>query len=110
MTYDDDLADRVRAAIGGRDGLTEKQMFGGLGFMLNGHLALSASSQGGLMVRVDPADTSSLVSEDGVSRFEMRGRSMNGWLHVDASVAQSDEQLDRWVALGLAYAGSLPAK
>ena len=110
MAYDDDLADRVRIAIGDRDGVTEKRMFGALGFLVNGNLAVSASSQGGLMVRVDPSDLDSLLAEEGVSPFEMRGRSMTGWLHVDASAATSDADIDRWVAVGVDYAGSLPPK
>ena len=75
-------------------------MFGGLGFLVNGHLAVSASSRGGLMLRVDPADLESVLVEEGVSPFEMHGRAMNGWVHVDASVAASPDQLDRWVSVG----------
>ena len=110
MTYDEDLADRVRAAIGDLPGVTEKRMFGGLGFLVNGHLAVSASSRGGLMLRVDPADLESVLAEEGVSPFEMHGRSMNGWVHVDASAAASPDQLDRWVSVGTTYAASLPPK
>jgi hypothetical protein len=115
MSYDEELADRIRAAIADVDGVTEKAMFGGLAFMVNGNLAVSASGQGGLLLRVDPAETDALVSEDGVARFEMRGRAMNGWLHVprlhaSGSAVVSDDQLDRWVAIGVTYAGSLPPK
>ncbi|MEO7350921.1 MAG: TfoX/Sxy family protein [Marmoricola sp.] len=110
MTYDDDLADRVRAAILDPDGLTERRMFGGHAFLVNGNLAVSASGQGGLLLRVDPGQTDSLVRDDGVTRFEMRGRSMNGWLHVAASAAATDEQLQQWVEIGLNYARSLPSK
>ena len=110
MTYDEDLADRVRAAIGDRSGVTEKPMFGGLAFLVNGNLAVSASSRGGLMLRVDPAHLESVLAEEGVSPFEMHGRAMNGWAHVDAAAVTSPDQLDRWVSVGTTYAASLPPK
>ena len=108
MAYDEDLADRIRASIPDHDGVTERQMFGGLAFLLNGNMAVAASGQDGLMVRVDPTETDSLVTENGVARFEMRGRSLNGWLLVEPSAVGSDQQLKRWVDVGLNYAGSLP--
>ena len=110
MAYDDDLADRVRAAIAGHDGVTEKRMFGALGFLVNGNLAVSASSQGGLMLRVPPADLAAVLAEDGVEPFEMHGRAMNGWVHVSPDAVTTDTQLTRWVALGTTYAASLPPK
>jgi TfoX/Sxy family transcriptional regulator of competence genes len=110
MAYDEDLADRIRALIPDPDGITERKMFGGHAFMLNGNMAVAASGQGGLLLRVDPTDTSALATEEGVAHFEMRGRSMNGWVRVDAAVLDSDEQLQRWVDVGLRYAGSLPPK
>ncbi len=110
MAYDEDLADRIRSAIQAQDGVTEKRMFGGLAFLINGNMAVSASGKGGLLLRVDPAETDSLVREDGVTRFEMRGRAMDGWLRVDPSATTSDQELKRWVQVGVAYAGSLPPK
>ena len=110
MAYDEDLADRIRAAVQDHDGITERAMFGGLAFLLNGNMAVSASSKGGLMLRVDPSETDALVTEDGVNHFEMRGRPMNGWVRVDPSVLGSDEQLQHWVDVGLTYAASLPPK
>jgi TfoX/Sxy family transcriptional regulator of competence genes len=110
MAYDEDLADRIRECIGDRDGVTEKRMFGGLAFLVNGNMAVAASGQGGLLLRVDPGETSSLVAEEGVARFEMRGRAMDGWLRVDPSAAATDEALERWVRIGTAFAGSLPPK
>ena len=110
MAYDEDLADRIRAKISDPDGVTERKMFGGHAFLLHGNMAVAASGQDGLMVRVDPDETDALVTEDGVARFEMRGRSLNGWLLVDPSAVGSDEQLERWVDVGLTYAGSLPPK
>jgi hypothetical protein len=73
-------------------------------------MAVSASGQGGLLLRCDPEDTDLMVHEPGVTRFVMRGREMDGWLHVDASAVRSDEELERWVAVGVAYVRSLPPK
>ncbi len=110
MAYDEDLADRIRAAIPDPEGVTERRMFGGLAFLVNGNLAVSASGQGGLLLRVDPTETDSLVNDDDVTRFVMRGREMNGWLHVYPPAIGSDQELRRWVEIGVTYAGSLPAK
>ncbi len=110
MAFDEELADRIRDAIGTHDGVTERRMFGGLAFMVNGNMAVSASGQGGLLLRVDPAETDSLVSEDGVTRFQMRGREMDGWVRVDPSAVEPDEELRRWVQVGVNYAASLPTK
>ena len=110
MAYDEDLADRLRVALSGEDGVTDRRMFGGLAFMVNGNLAVSAIGQGGLLLRVDPAQTESIVEEDGVTRFRMRDREMNGWVHVDPTAVASDHQLERWVEVGIAHARSLPSK
>lgn len=110
MAYDAELADRIREAVEGERGLTEKSMFGGLAFLVNGHMAVSASGQGGLLLRVDPRQTELLVQEPQVRRFEMRGREMDGWVRVEPDALESDEALRRWVSLGVAYARSLPPK
>ena len=110
MAYDHERADRIREAVQGEPGVTEKQMFGGLAFLVNGNMAVSASSQGGLLLRVDPADTESLLDEPHVRRFEMRGREMDGWLRVDPTVLGTDADLDRWVGVGVSYARALPPK
>lgn len=110
MAYDEQLADRVRAHLEGEADLTEKPMFGGLAFLIGGHLAVSASSQGGLLLRVDPAKTDALVGAPHVQRFEMRGRQMDGWLRVDADAVATDDELSRWLDRGVTYARSLPPK
>ena len=110
MAYDEDLAERIRRAVQDVQGVTEKRMFGGLAFLVNGHMAVSASGQGGLLLRVDPAETDRVVGEEGVTRFEMRGRAMDGWVRVDPAVTASDRELSRWVEVGVAYAASLPPK
>ncbi len=110
MAYDEELADRVRDALQHPDGLSEKRMFGGLAFLINGNLAVSASGQGGLLLRVDPAKTDELVADPHARRFVMRGREMDGWLHIDAGADMPDERLTSWVEIGLAYARSLTPK
>jgi hypothetical protein len=110
MAYDVELADRVRAVVRAEPGLTERRMFGGLAFLIQGNMAVSASGQGGLLLRVDPAESGSLLSEPQVRRFVMRGREMDGWLRVDAEAVESDEDLRRWVGHGVAYARSLRPK
>jgi hypothetical protein len=110
MVYDVELADRIRAVVQAEPGLTEKRMFGGLAFLIGGNMAVSASSQGGLLLRVDPAKAESLISEPHVRRFEMRGRQMDGWLRVDAEAVGADDDLRRWVSHGVTYARSLRPK
>lgn len=107
MSYDVELADRVRELLRGEPGLTEKRMFGGLAFLIHRKLAVSASSQGGLLLRVDPDQTDDLVDGQQVCRFEMRGRPMDGWLHVQPDRVGTDADLRRWVLRGVAYARSL---
>jgi len=110
MAYDEDLANRIREALGDQDGVVEKKMFGGLAFLIGGHMAVSASGQGGLLLRCDPAETDAIVAREHASRFEMRGRAMDGWLRVAPEAVESRRELEGWVAIGVAYARSLPAK
>jgi TfoX/Sxy family transcriptional regulator of competence genes len=110
VAYDEDLANRIRELFLTEQGVTEKRMFGGLAFLIDGNMSVSASSQGGLLLRVDPAQTDALLSKPHAHPFEMRGRMMQGWLRVDAEGLQTKRQLERWVARGIAYARSLPSK
>jgi TfoX/Sxy family transcriptional regulator of competence genes len=110
MAYDEHLATRIRALIAHDPDVSEQRMFGGLGFLIGGNLAVAASGQGGLMVRVEPDETEALVAEPHARPFEMRGRPMDGWLRVDDDGLQTQEQLEPWVGRGVAYARSLPAK
>ena len=110
MAYDEDLADRIRELVGGEPGVTEQAMFGGLAFLVGGNMAVAASGQGGLMVRVEPEETEALLAQPHARLFEMRGREMRGWLRVDSEGLQTARELAPWVARGLAYARSLPAK
>ena len=110
MAYDEELADRIRALLDDRDGLTEKKMFGGLGFMIGGNMAIAASGQGGLLVRVDPEESDQLVSSTEATTMEMRGREMKGWLRVASEHVGTKDQLAEWVERGTSYARSLPPK
>jgi hypothetical protein len=110
MAYDEDLAERIRAEVAGEKNLTEMKMFGGLAFLIGGHMAVAASGQGGLMLRCDPDETDALLEEPGAQEFEMRGKGMPGWLRVDASTVEDDDALRTWVDRGVSYARSLPPK
>lgn len=110
MAYDDELADRIRTLVAGEPGVDEQRMFGGVGFLIGGNLAVSASGQGGLLVRADPATSDELVASTPAVPMEMRGRAMRGWLRVGGDHLRTDDDLARWVAVGVGYARSLPAK
>ena len=110
MAYDEDLADRIRELVGSETDLTEQKMFGGLAFLIGGNMAVAASGQGGVLVRVDPADSDTLVATTNARLMEMRGRSMRGWLRVNAEHVRTKRQLAKWVELGTMYARTLPAK
>ena len=110
MAFDEQLAARIRTLVAPEPDLTEKRMFGGLAFLVGGNMSVAASGQGGLMVRVEPADTDALVTKPHARRFEMRGREMQGWLRVDAEGVRTKRQLEPWVRRGVAYARSLPPK
>ena len=110
MAYDEELADRIRALIGDEPGLKEKKIFGGMAFLIGGHMAVAASSQGGLLVRVDPEESDELVKTTPAYLMKMRRKTMRGWLRVDSAHVSSDGDLARWVERGTTYARSLPAK
>jgi len=106
MAYDEELADRIRSLVAGEDGVTEQKMFGGLAFLLNGNMAVAASGQGAILVRVDPEESARLVETTPAEEMVMRGRSMAGWLRVDPA----ESELPEWVERGVSYARSLPPK
>ena len=110
MAYDEELADRIRELVVDESGLTEQRMFGGLAFLIGGNMAVAASGQGGILVRVDPAESDTLVATMNARLMEMRGRRMKGWLRVDPDDVRTKGELDKWVELGTTYARSLPAK
>ncbi len=110
MAYDEDLADRIRELIAAEPGVVEKRMFGGLAFLIGGHMSVSVSRLGGLLLRVPPEQTESLRAKPHAGPFEMRGKVMDGWLRVEPEGIATRRQLERWVGRGVDYARSLPPK
>jgi TfoX/Sxy family transcriptional regulator of competence genes len=110
MAYDEELAGRIRELVADEPALTEKKMFGGLAFLVGGTMAVAASGQGGLMVRVDPAESDALVGSSNASVMVMRGREMPGWLRVDAEHLRTKKELAPWVKRGVSFARTLPVK
>ena len=109
MAFDAELADRIRVLLGDRAG-EEKKVFGGLAFMIEGNMAVAASSNGGIIVRVDPAEGPELAATTPAELMVMRDKPMAGWLRVGSAHIADDEDLAPWVELGAAYAASLPPK
>jgi TfoX/Sxy family transcriptional regulator of competence genes len=110
MAYDEYLARRLRALLADEDGVTEKQMFGGLAFLLDGHMCVSVSRSGGLLVRIDPADTDAVLKRRHASLMKMGGRSMPGWIVVAPEGAKTGREIASWVKRGVAFAKTLPRK
>jgi len=110
VAYDEELANRIRELVAAEQGLTEKRMFGGLAFLINGNMSVAASSEGGLLLRVDPERTESLLAKPHARPFVMRGRAMDGWLRVAPEGLRGKRELERWVQRGVSYARTLPAK
>ena len=110
MAYDQNLANRLREQLADEDAVTEKKMFGGLAFLLHGNMCVSASRSGGLLVRVDPADTDAYLADPHVALMEMRGRTMDGWIIVAPEALESEPELVRWVTRSRAFVKTLPPK
>jgi TfoX N-terminal domain len=110
MTYEEDLAHRVRELIGEEPGLSEMRMFGGLAFLFDGNMAVAVSSKGGLMLRHDPRERDELLAREHTRPMIMRGRPAKGWLRVDPEGVKTKRQLGSWVRRGVAFARTLPPK
>ena len=110
MAYDEELAERLRELLDDEPQLQEKKMFGGLAFLIGGKMAIAASRQGGVLVRVDPAESDKLLHTSHAEMAVMRGRPMEGWLRVAPAHLRTRAQLAKWANLGASYARSLPAK
>lgn len=108
MAYDVHLADRVRELLVDDSPVTEQAMFGGLAFLVAGKIAVAASSQGGLLVRVDPASTDHLLATTKARPAEMKGRAIQGWLHIDGDDLRTKRRLALWVTIGKATARNTP--
>ena len=110
MPYDEDLANRIRELLAGEDAITEKKMFGGLAFLLHGNMTVSASRTGGLLARIDPADTDAALQHPHAARMEMGRRTMDGWISVAPEGVRTQRDLTGWVDRSLAYVRTLPPK
>jgi TfoX/Sxy family transcriptional regulator of competence genes len=110
VPYDEVLAERIRELLPAGVRVTERKMFGGLAFLVGGNMAVAASHDGGILVRVDPDEGERLVARKEARPMEMRGRSMSGWLRVDPEHVRTKPQLRKWVERGTRYARSLPRK
>jgi TfoX/Sxy family transcriptional regulator of competence genes len=108
MAYDAELAERIRGLLRDELDVTEKRMFGGLTFLVNGNMSVTVSGRGGLMVRHDPDDAAAWLDGDVVTPFEMRGKPMNGWLRVGEPGYAADDQLHYWVDRSVEYARNHP--
>src|SRR4051812_36512208 len=109
MAYDEMLADRVRELLGARAGVSERKMFGGIGFMVEGNMAVGVMEDE-LIVRLDPLDAERALAEAGVREFDFTGRPMRGWLFIAEEVIAEPEQLRDWVEAGADYAATLASK
>jgi hypothetical protein len=109
MAYDEALAERVRAVISLRDAVTERKMFGGIGFMIGGNMACGVRGDE-LVVRLDPGEAEAAMAEAHVRVFDITGRAMRGWIQVGPEATATDEQLAGWVDAGADFASSLPSK
>jgi hypothetical protein len=110
VAYGEDLAHRLRELLADEAGITEKKMFGGLAFLLDGHMTVSASRTGGLLVRIDPAATEAALARPHVALMTMRGRTMDGWIIVAPEALTTTRQLAYWVTRSVAYSKTLPPK
>ena len=110
MGYDETLAARIRELVSDEPGLTERKMFGGLAFLIGGNMAVAASGQGGILVRVDPDESDALIEKTTAHHMVMRGKPMRGWLRVDPEHLRARDELAGWVKVGMTYARSLPEK
>jgi TfoX/Sxy family transcriptional regulator of competence genes len=110
MAYDEELAYRIRELLIDEHDLTEQRMFGGLAFLVGGNMAVAASGQGGVLVRVDPTTSEKVVETTAAEPMVMRGREMMGWLRVDADAVRTKRQLAKWVTMGTTFARTLPHK
>jgi TfoX/Sxy family transcriptional regulator of competence genes len=109
MSYDKDLADRIRNLLQAEPSLTSREMFGGIGFMLNGNMICGVIREG-MIARVGPQAYDALLAEPGVQVFDMTGRQMRGWVVVEPQAVESDRQLKTWVERAAAFVRTLPAK
>jgi hypothetical protein len=110
MAYDESAAERIRTLLSGRSDVHEKKMFGGLCFIVRGHMCCAASGRGGLLVRVGPDAPSSVFKEPFASTVEMRGRVMTGFVRVAPDGYKTASGLKKWVTRAVDCVAAMPKK
>jgi len=110
MAYDEGLAERLREIYADIPFVSEKKMFGGLAFMVDGHMSCGVMSDGQLMLRVGPALYTQTLARPHVRPMDFTGRKMTGFVIVDEAGLTEDTQLRDWVELSLRFVQSLPPK
>lgn len=108
MAHDEALAERIRALLAHDPRFTEKRMFGGVSFLLDGRMSVTASGQGGLLVRLDPAEAEQLIADTPATETIMRGRTMKGWLRIASEHLESEAALRGWVERSVEWVAGLP--
>ena len=110
MAYDEDLVHRLRELLADEEAITEKKMFGGVAFLLHGNMSVSASRNGGLLVRLDPAESDAALARPHTALMEMGGRTMDGWVTVAPEGLRTKRELSVWVSRSIRFAKTLPRK
>jgi TfoX/Sxy family transcriptional regulator of competence genes len=109
MAFSEALAERIRQALARKQGITEKKMFGGIGFLLHGNMLVGVWKQS-MVVRLDPDDYDDALKEPFVKEFDITGRPMKGWILVEAGGIQAEDQLKDWIGRAIKVVGKLAAK
>jgi len=109
MTYSESLALRIRQALAGRRGITEKKMFGGVGFLLHGNMCVGIWHSS-LIARLGPDEGAAALEEPHVAPFDITGRPMKGWIMVEPDGIDTDDQLAGWIRRSIDFVSTLPKK
>src|SRR5687767_10274087 len=109
MAYSESLADRIRQIVGRRREITEKKMFGGVGFLFSGNMCVGVWKTS-LIARLGPAQAKTALKEPNVVEFDITGRPMKGWVMVEADGIETDKQLSNWVERAVEFVSTLPKK
>jgi TfoX/Sxy family transcriptional regulator of competence genes len=109
MAYSESLAERIRQVVSKKRGITERKMFGGVGFLLSGNMCVGVWKTS-LIVRLDPSQYEDALKESHVAEFDITGRPMKGWLLVEADGVETDQQLAAWINRAMDYVKTLPKK
>jgi TfoX/Sxy family transcriptional regulator of competence genes len=109
MAYNEVLAARIESRISAIDGFDAKKMFGGIGYMIHGNMALAVHTHN-MIIRVGAEQYEALLAEPVAKKFDITGKVMKGWIMVDVAGLDSDDYLEFWIKKGVDFASSLPPK